>query len=430
MGRLIPVFRRSAICAVLCVSILASSSFALGLDATFGGGGKFMTVFSDTGDPSTSASRVFVQPSGRIVVVGRHQQQGADGRVTGIAIAGLTIGGVLDTNFGTGGKVLIWNSGGHALLQDAQMLADGSLLLFYQLLHVPNIQMPVLVKYTPTGQIDGTFNADPRISPAPTTLSIKLALGATAKIYALVGQGSETFLVRFNSDGSRDGTFAAEGVRNVSLKRVPTSQRFISGLHELEGGKILITGHYEEAGTFYYNGFAIRFDSDTNIDRSFGRQGLIHVEIPGGSVGFTRSMVLPDGKLLLGGYYTFLGSYALLVRLTVRGRYDASFGRAGISMTSIEDINVINGMALAPDHKVLVSGTTSDKTFPTVQQLWVARFTSGGVRESFSSTTFLAGRHAGGEDVALQPDGKIVAAGFTQNPTGFWSQLTAARFVP
>ncbi|MEO8574356.1 MAG: hypothetical protein ABI481_10335 [Pyrinomonadaceae bacterium] len=60
---------------------LVSTCTAISLDSNFASGGKFTTAFSDTGDPSSGASRVFVQPSGRIVVIGRHQQQGATQRV-------------------------------------------------------------------------------------------------------------------------------------------------------------------------------------------------------------------------------------------------------------------------------------------------------------------------------------------------------------
>jgi uncharacterized delta-60 repeat protein len=431
MELLTNLFVRVVTTVVLCLSLLTSAVLAIGLDGTFASGGKFTTSFADTGDPSASASRVFVQPSGRIVVVGRHQAQGTNGRMNGIAMAGLTVGGTLDGTFGGGGKVLIWSPIGNSNLADVLMLADGSFILLYQYLQAPNTQLPVLVKYTPNGQPDGAFTADPRISPTtPTTQSIKLAQGANSKIYALVGQGPEHFLIRFNSDGSRDGTFAANGFRNINLKRIPTSQRSISGLHELEGGKIVVFGNYEAAITFYYNGFVIRFDSDTNIDRTFGRQGVFHVALPFGSVGFTSSVAQADGKLLLGGYFTFLGSNALMVRLTARGRYDASFGNAGVLMTSFNSINVIYGIALAPDGKIFIAGTSSEKAFPPNQRLSVARFSASGVREEWLLTNFVSNLEAGGNAIARQSDGKLVVGGFSQNPTGFFSQLGAARFTP
>jgi uncharacterized delta-60 repeat protein len=174
----------------------------------------------------------------------------------------------------------------------------------------------------------------------------------------------------------------------------------------------------------------MRFDSDTNLDRSFGRQGVFAIALPGGSAGIQRSLVQPDGKLLLAGYFTFLGSNAMLVRLTTRGRYDGTFGGSGIAMTSFNNVNGINGISLSPDGKIVVAGTSSEKAFPPNQRLFVARFSAVGIRESFLLTNFIVNRDAGGADVALQADGKMVAGGFTQNETDNFSQLAAARFVP
>ncbi|HUR97671.1 MAG TPA: hypothetical protein VMZ26_06325 [Pyrinomonadaceae bacterium] len=423
-----PVCRR-AFSFVISLCLLASTCAAIALDTTFGSGGKFTTTFSDTGDPHSTASRVFVQPSGRIVVVGRHQQQGSDGRVSGIALVGLTTSGSLDTNFGTGGKVLIWNSAGHSLLTDAHMLTDGSLLLLYQVVQ-PNTQTPILVKYTPNGQPDPSFSADAQIRITPATQSVRLAPGINGKTYLLLLCDANYFLMRLNSDGSRDGSFAEAGVRSINVHRIPVNQRAFVGMHELGDGKILLTGYYEDRNSFLTNGFAMRFDSDTNVDRSFGRQGVTQISLPNGSVQFTRSTVQPDGKLMLGGYFTFLGSYALLVRLTARGRPDASFGNAGVAMTSFNNVNGINGIVTAPDGKIVVTGTSGDKALPANQRLFVARFSAAGVREDFLLTNFLTNRDAGGADLVIQPDGKLVAAGFSQNATGFFSQLAVARFTP
>ena len=384
MVRSICLSARFAIFVALSVCLLVPTCFAIALDGTFGSGGKFTTSFADNGSPSASASRVFVQPSGRIVVIGWHQAQGVQGRVNGIAMAGLTTAGVLDDTFGSDGKVLIWMSNGNIQLTDAKMLGDGSFVLLYQFTQAPNTPIPVLVKYTANGQPDGTFSADPRVSPTPTTQSIILALGNQGKIYALVAQETENFLLRFNADGSRDETFAANGLKLLSLKRIPTFQRAISGLHELDGGKILVTGHYDEMDTGYGNGFAVRFDSSANIDRSFGRQGVFHIEIPWGSVGFTSSLVQPDGKVLLAGYYTFLGSNALIVRLTTRGRYDGTFGSAGISMSSLHNINVIYGMVIGPDDKIFVAGTISAKSAPAKPEALRGAILCGGYSRRFS----------------------------------------------
>ena len=99
-------------------------------------------------------------------------------------------------------------------------------------------------------------------------------------------------------------------------------------------------------------------------------------------------------------------------------------------MTSFNNINVINGIVLATDGRIIVVGTAGEKALPPNQRLFVSRFSVAGVRESFLVTNFIVNRSAGGAEVALQPDGKMVAGGFTQNPSDNFLQLAAARFTP
>jgi uncharacterized delta-60 repeat protein len=257
---------------------------------------------------------------------------------------------------------------------------------------------------------------------------LKIAPDTNGKFYALVSQAGVTSLIRLMANGSRDASFGTDGVRLLDLRRIP-AQRFFSGLHAV-GGKIIVTGFYEFAGSFENYGFAARFDSDTNIDRTFGLQGVARIAIPGGGSTFSRSLIQPDGRILMGGSYTFLGSHALLIRLTSRGKLDSSFGSGGISMSSLENVNGINGFALTPDGHIIVAGTSMQKTFPTVQHFFVARFSSSGVRQTFLTVEFVAGRDAGGADVALQGDGKYVACGVTSSATSNFGQLAVARIIP
>src|SRR5689334_10033313 len=115
----------------LLVACLISTSFGIDLDGSFGTGGRFTTTFASTNSPSSFGRYVYVQPSGRVVTVGSHSQLTSDGRMNGIAVAGLTGGGVLDGTFGNGGKILLWDSISNQSLADSVMLPDGSLLFLY-----------------------------------------------------------------------------------------------------------------------------------------------------------------------------------------------------------------------------------------------------------------------------------------------------------
>lgn len=425
----LPVHRvRRLIISIAFGLSLTVNSLAIDFDATFGSSGKFMTSFSDSGQPSSGGSQLFIQPSGRIVVVGTHSQQGTSSRTSGIALAGLTPAGVLDGRFGSRGRVLSWDPASHQSLNNSLMSPDGSIVVLYQMWQSVAMNRPVIVKFSPDGHADPSFQADVDIV-ANQTSPVRIALGDGGKIYVLVRNFDFTqfSLIRLNQNGSRDITFGTNGVRNLNLNRF--NQPTVTGLIELENGKLLVVGTYYDQ---MYEGltFVARFDSDANIDRSFGLQGATRISIPGGSAGAIATKIQPDGKILLGGYWTFLGSNTLLVRLTQRGRLDHTFGTGGIAMTSFNNTNVINGIALSPDGKIIASGGSGAKAVPSNQRLFIMRYSSTGVRESFLVTNFISNREAGASDVVLQADGKILISGFTQNPSDNFSQLAAARFVP
>jgi uncharacterized delta-60 repeat protein len=423
------VLRYRIAVATALLFFITTNSVAIGFDSSFGSGGKFMTSFADTGQPSSSGRRVFLQPSGRIVVAGSHQQQGATGTSIGFALAGLTPGGLLDTNFGTGGKVVSWNASEQRFPTDFMMLSDGSIIVLHETWQSASNHRPVLIKLTPNGQADPAFQADLDIV-ANQTWPVRLAIASGGKIYVVVRNAPYQLfsLIRLNSDGSRDGTFGVNGVKSLNLNRF-SQQTQIKELIEIDGGKLLMVGTYYDASFDGYT-FVTRFDSDTNIDRSFGVQGVTRLSFPGGSVGVEVVKIQPDGKILLGGYWTFLGSNTYLARLTARGRLDHTFGARGIAMTTFNDWNGIEGMAIATDGKIILTGSSGDKALPSNQRLFVMRYSSAGVRESFLVTNFIGTREAGSQDVVIQPDGKIVIAGFTQNPSDTLTQLASARFIP
>ena len=405
----------------------SSVALAIEFDTSFGSGGKFMTAFGTSGMPSSAGSQVFIQPAGRIVVVGTHSQQGVSSRTSGFGLAGVTSSGILDTNYGVAGRVVEWNPDSHSFFTKSVMLPDGAVLVLYQQWQSAASNRPLLLKYTPAGQPDAGFSADLDVSPNGTS-PVTVAQGLGGKIYAVVRVGQAFHILRLNPNGSRDTTFGANGVRPLNLSRF-AMQTAVFSLNEQADGKLLIAGTYYDP---WFEGltFVARFNADTNIDRSFGTQGAVRISLAGGSVTGITTEIQPDGKILIAGCWTFLGSNTLLMRLTPRGRLDTGFGTGGMTLTSFNNTNVIYGLVTSFDGRITVVGNSGDKALPSNQRLFVMRYSSAGVRESFLVTNFITNREAGGFDVVLQGDGKILIAGFTQNPSDTFVQLVAARFLP
>ena len=431
----IPIFKSSTtlffIALLLCGSSV-TNSFAIGFDPNFATGGKFTGVFADGGQSSSWGLRIFIQPSGRIVVVGVHTQDLVQGRRYGIGLAGLTTGGILDAGFGNSGRTLFVDTAADQYYTGSLMQSDGSILVLYRRSQSVDNYAPGVVKFTANGQVDPTYQADVQVTPNQTS-PLLMARGTGGKAYVLLRNSLATVntLIRLNDNGSRDLTFGPNGSRVLPLNRfgVMVSNAAIGSMIELADGRLLIGGIYFYT-SFPESTFLFRFDSDLNIDRSFGLQGSAILSLPGGGVGIDTIAQQPAGRILLAGTHTRPGSSALIMRLTPRGRRDGSFASDGIAMSTFNDLNEILSLAIAPDGSIIAAGLSSDDPYPSNARVLVMRYSADGIRESFLVTDFIADREAGAYDVVVQPDGKMIVAGFTQNAADKNSQFAVGRFNP
>ena len=141
-------------------------------------------------------------------------------------------------------------------------------------------------------------------------------------------------------------------------------------------GKILIGGYFSTVGGASYNGIA-RLNADGTPDSNFNPDVTVS--------GTIYSIALqPDGKILVGG-----GFSGHIARLNTDGTLDTSFN--GIASSSAQ-ITVVQ-----PDGKILVAGFSSG----------IVRFNADGTLDS-SFNADVPGQILG---IALQADGKIVIAG-------------------
>jgi uncharacterized delta-60 repeat protein len=132
-------------------------------------------------------------------------------------------------------------------------------------------------------------------------------------------------------------------------------------------------------------------------------------------------LVQPDGKILISGYTSVTDVFrAALVRLTSTGAIDTTFGL--VTSTASDKAR---GIALQADGKVVAAGAGNS-------DFAVLRFTSAGAPDtSFGTNGVLAVDFFAGTDVAndvlVQPDGKLVVAGSARNSV---SGLGMVRVVP
>jgi uncharacterized delta-60 repeat protein len=156
------------------------------------------------------------------------------------------------------------------------------------------------------------------------------------------------------------------------------------------------------------------------LDLSFGTAGKTTTSFGPNNESAHAMAVQADGKIVVaGGTYnnnSVLDDFAL-ARYNTDGTLDATFGSNGLVVTDLQQAtDVVNAIAIQPDGKILAAGY-SDNTFN--YDFAVARYlpngtldnsfgTNGKVIKNFGSTDF-------GLAMALLPNGKIVVAGRAYN---------------
>ena len=254
-----------------------------------------------------------------------------------------------------------------------------------------------LARLNADGSPDSTFCNGPT---GPNKYIYALAVQPDQKIlvsgvFNSVSQVGPMNTARLNTDGSVDLSFAAN-VEGMVLSPTP-----VGCLSVQSDGKILIGGGFTLVNGLG-RGRIARLNPNGSLDDSF-LHGLA------GADDEVLCMALQsNGKILVGGYFTSINGVTRnrLARLNADGSLDAGFlnGLAGPD-------DVVVGLAVQPDGKILVGGYFTLVNGVTRNR--VARLNlDGSLDTSFQSG--LAGANGVVGGFAVQPDGRIlIGGGFT-----------------
>ncbi len=167
-----------------------------------------------------------------------------------------------------------------------------------------------------------------------------------------------------------------------------------------------------------------------DLDWSFSRDGRVLTDVAGGDAGANAVAIQPDGGIVVAGFSASPGDERrfALVRYHPDGTRDPSFGRGGIVTTRFGDRDAAGeAVALEPDGRILAAGTASRPE--TGWDFALARYNpDGSLDPSFGHDGRLTTDFAGGADAAyalgLRPDGKLLLAGESQG------DFALARYAP
>ena len=437
------------------------------LDTSFGGDGVVTTAIGSGIDEGWATA---VQPDGKIVVTGASH----NGANYDFALARYNADGTLDTGFGTpvsynndgdvtarSGKVTTpigsWDDVGLAvaLQPDGKIVVAGDRRTPYEgwKLDVADF---ALARYTSDGDLDTTFGNGGKVTTnfgnwTDTAYAVAVYFvdsdsdsiydaGEKIKIVA-AGRNQGGFpMARYDADGTLDTTFGTVVSRDEEGKATARSGKVnfrgdgradAVAVYRDADGELKIVAAGSAGGTVA----VLRLDEHGDLDTEFGPKGYCSITYSsdGGCVkyryhppGFGNAIawakgvaVQSDGKIVVaGGFDRFAGnggtddlgpgSGFVLARMNPDGTLDPSFDDDGLLTT---DFGYANGVALQVDGKIVAVGGFGGRGFA------LARYnTDGSLDTGFGSggkvITSIGSQDNRATAVALQSDGKIVAAGF------------------
>jgi uncharacterized delta-60 repeat protein len=236
-------------------------------------------------------------------------------------------------------------------------------------------QVVVLLRFNRNGSLDTSFNdvgalivphgnADVDYSESGLVIQPDGKLVVATSNFVGVSSKLEFTAIRVNPNGTMDATFGVNGKSIIAFD--DTFQDYARTILLQPNGRLIVAG--SRGDTIQMVGF--RADNGA-LDETFGTAGVVRITaIDNESTSNPHDVIVqPDGKLLMSATTDMPGSNGRLMRLSVDGSPDSSFGTAG-TFTSAQ-LPVIVAIALQPDGDLFLGGTSPGSNFA------VGRFTSG-----------------------------------------------------
>ena len=390
------------------------SAQAGSLDLTFDTDGFVVSPFGANED---KANAIAVHADGKIVVAGFSEI----GDVFEWALIRYNVDGTLDNTFDTDGKVSTAINATDNRAYALVIQNDGKIVVAGYYSNGSSYDFAV-VRYNSDGSLDNLFGnngiATAEFSEDSNDRAFAMAIDAEGKIVvsgftSQNGTGRDFGLVRFLSDGNLDISFDDDGIVTTTLENGDDESRSLLIQND---GKIVAVGYSFD---FQVRKFAaVRYNQDGSIDSSFGANGIVKTSIGGIDDGAYAAALQVDGKIILTGY-TRGETYDFgTLRYNSDGSIDSTFDADGIVITSFStnDSDLPYAISLQSDGKIIVAGNSSSGS----SNFALVRYNTDGSLDNSFGTNGVATSNLGDENsedvinaIALQADGKILAAGFT-----------------
>ncbi len=290
-----------------------------------------------------------------------------------------------------------------------------------------------LVRYKKNGVIDSTFGTHGRVITAIGVVddwANSAALQSDGKIvlagYKYNGSDNDFIVVRYDSSGVLDNSFGTNG---IVITQVGSFDDEANSVAIQTDEKIVVGGTTSPDGS--RSDFAlVRYNINGDLDITFGTNGISTTHAQGDNCEAFAIAIQNDGKIVEGGYVyhepdpihniTSIIEFAL-ARFDINGNLDNSFGISGVVNTIVflDSVrSVVKSLAIQSDGKIIAAGIVSNLS--NDDDFAVVRYnTDGDVDNTFGGGGIVITTVGPDEDelytTVIQTDGKILAAGYTED---------------
>jgi len=292
----------------------------------------------------------------------------------------------------------------------------------------------VLARFGTDGALDNTFGTNGAVTIDLNGQAFAVAIQSNGKIVVVGESWSNGFLVaRFLSNGTLDTTFGSPNGYVATTFEA-------AGWEGAYAVAIQTNGQIVAAGYNYDNfpQFALaRYNTDGSLDSGFGTGGKVVTQMGTDDAKAYAVAIKADGSIVAAGFGSYASYNIVLAQYTSGGALDTGFGTNGIVNTNFSggSYEEARSVAIDANQKIVVGGYI-DVINNGNTQFTVLRYnTDGGLDTSFSGDGVAtidingSGRDDMAFSVAIQTNGKIVAAGYSDNTdNGFYDDFAVARF--
>ena len=354
-----------------------------------------------------------LQPDGKILTAGIGS--------TGGIVSRFLANGSPDVSFGNGGLVSFQFGTGSNTLNAIALQADGKIVV------AGGFSTKIgVARLLPNGALDPTFgtagkavaNIDNNSAATAVVIDANGKIIVTSQSKVSGSTDTRTAVFRFLPNGVLDPSFSNDGIAVVNI--LPDTTFYLETANAVlidhTTGRIIVGGWAYDTTNI---GFALyRLLDNGDLDPAFGNGGIVR------SFGneIFDLVQQPDGKIIAAGYTgdNLLENDIVLTRYLPNGELDTSFGAGGVVITDFGYVEA-NGVALQPDGKIVIAGFYYQCTliFFCDYNFIIGRYNpDGSVDTTFRASGFFTASIGEDEElhkVLVQPNGDILAVGYYDN---------------